>query len=165
MQAALSLSHGRPQSRSTRVTQFRGATAQAECGRLFRKQPGLRQVRRATPALSTRRPVQSLVASACAAGGTFESQFVGLQPGLPRWHPRTGEAAAGKTEQASCGPAGRHMPRAKSNSHHQAQGKAGAAWPNPSFKRSANGRPPAPGRWYAVHFHRPGAGVLPSSPA
>ena len=36
--------------------------------------------------------------------------------------------------------------------------------PNPSFKRSANGRPPAPGRWYAVHFHRPGAGVLPLSP-
>ena len=40
-----------------------------------------------------------------------------------------------------------------------------AAWPNPSLKRSANGRPPAPGRWYAVHFHRPGAGVLPLSPA
>ena len=39
------------------------------------------------------------------------------------------------------------------------------ALPNPSLKRSANGRPPAPGRWYAVHFHRPGAGVLPSSPA
>ena len=37
--------------------------------------------------------------------------------------------------------------------------------PNPSLKRSANGRPPAPGRWYAVHFRRPGAGVLPSSPA
>ena len=39
------------------------------------------------------------------------------------------------------------------------------ALPNPSLKRSANGRPPAPGRWYAVHFHRPGAGVLPLSPA
>ena len=39
------------------------------------------------------------------------------------------------------------------------------ALPNPSLKRSANGRPPAPGRWYAVHFHRPGAGALPSSPA
>ena len=38
------------------------------------------------------------------------------------------------------------------------------ALPNPSVNRSANGRPPAPGRWYAVHFHRPGAGVLPSSP-
>ena len=36
--------------------------------------------------------------------------------------------------------------------------------PNPSFKWSANGRPPAPGRWYRVHFHRPGAGVLPLSP-
>ena len=39
------------------------------------------------------------------------------------------------------------------------------ALPNPSLKRSANGRPPAPGRWYAVHFHRPGAGVPPLSPA
>ena len=40
-----------------------------------------------------------------------------------------------------------------------------AARSNPSLKRSANGRPPAPGRWYAVHFHRPGAGVPPLSPA
>ena len=38
-------------------------------------------------------------------------------------------------------------------------------WPNPSLKRSANGRPPSPGWWYAVHFHQPGLGVLPSSPA
>jgi hypothetical protein len=37
--------------------------------------------------------------------------------------------------------------------------------PNPSVKRSANGRPPGPGRWYPVHFHRPGPGVLPLSPA
>ena len=43
-------------------------------------------------------------------------------------------------------------------------GKRRARMPNPSLKRSANGRPPAPGRWYAVHFHRPGAGVLPLSP-
>jgi hypothetical protein len=39
-----------------------------------------------------------------------------------------------------------------------------SATPNPSVNRSANGRPPTPGRWYAVHFHRPGAGGLPSSP-
>ena len=39
------------------------------------------------------------------------------------------------------------------------------ARPNPSFKRSANGRPPSPGRRYAVHFRQPGLGVLPSSPA
>ena len=37
--------------------------------------------------------------------------------------------------------------------------------PNPSLKRSANGRPPGPGRWHTVHFHRPGPGALPSSPA
>ena len=44
-------------------------------------------------------------------------------------------------------------------------GKRRARMPNPSLKRSANGRPPGPGRWYSVHFHRPGPGVLPSSPA
>jgi hypothetical protein len=40
-----------------------------------------------------------------------------------------------------------------------------AVRPNPSLKRSANGRPPGPGLWYSVHFHSPGPGVLPSSPA
>ena len=39
------------------------------------------------------------------------------------------------------------------------------ARPNQSLKRSANGRPPGPGLWYFVHFHIPGPGVLPSSPA
>ena len=36
--------------------------------------------------------------------------------------------------------------------------------PNPSFEARPNGKPPGPGRWYAVHFHRPGPGVLPSVP-
>jgi hypothetical protein len=36
--------------------------------------------------------------------------------------------------------------------------------PNPSLNRSANGRPPRPGRRYAVHFRRPGRGGLPLSP-
>jgi len=39
------------------------------------------------------------------------------------------------------------------------------AWPNLSLKRSASGRPPGPGRRYAVHFRQPGPGVLPLSPA
>ena len=39
------------------------------------------------------------------------------------------------------------------------------ARPNHLLKRSANGMPPAPGRRYAVHFHRPGAGGIPLSPA
>ena len=39
------------------------------------------------------------------------------------------------------------------------------ARPNPSLKRSANGRPPGPDRRYGVHFRQPGPGVLPSSPA
>jgi hypothetical protein len=37
--------------------------------------------------------------------------------------------------------------------------------PNTLLKRSANGRPPGPGRWYAVQFYRPGLGVLRLSPA
>jgi hypothetical protein len=36
--------------------------------------------------------------------------------------------------------------------------------PNPSLKGSANGRPPGPGRRYAVHFRQPGPGVLPLAP-
>ena len=40
-----------------------------------------------------------------------------------------------------------------------------AVLPNPSLKRSANGRPPGPGRRYGVHCLQPGPGVLPSSPA
>jgi hypothetical protein len=35
---------------------------------------------------------------------------------------------------------------------------------NLPLNRSANGRPPGPDRWYAVHFPRPGPGGLPSSP-
>ena len=65
-------------------------------------------------------------------------------------------------------PAGTRRERRTQHATHGvgwAQGKVGAAWPNPSFKRSANGRPPAPGRRYAVHFRHPGAGVLPLSPA
>jgi hypothetical protein len=40
----------------------------------------------------------------------------------------------------------------------------GSARPNPSLNRSTNGGPPGPGRWYAVHFHRPGPGVPPLAP-
>jgi hypothetical protein len=47
----------------------------------------------------------------------------------------------------------------------QRQRGPSAALPNPSLKRSANGRPPGPGRRYAVHFRQPGPGGLPLSPA
>ena len=40
-----------------------------------------------------------------------------------------------------------------------------ALMPNPSLKRSDNGRPPGPVWRYTVHFRQPGPGVLPSSPA
>ena len=40
-----------------------------------------------------------------------------------------------------------------------------SALPNPSLKRSANGRPPGPATGYGVHFPAAGPGVLPLSPA
>ena len=50
--------------------------------------------------------------------------------------------------------------------HHEAGRSAGRAlMPNPSLKRSANGRPPGPVWRYAVHFRQPGPGVLPLAPA
>jgi hypothetical protein len=33
--------------------------------------------------------------------------------------------------------------------------------PNPSLKRSTNGRPSGPGLWHTVHFHSPGPDGLP----
>ena len=47
----------------------------------------------------------------------------------------------------------------------QPSGNTCRAWPNPSLKRSANGKPPGPVWRYAVNFRQPGPGVLPSSPA
>ena len=51
-----------------------------------------------------------------------------------------------------------------SGMQHQHSGKRRARMPNPSLKRSANGRPPGPGLRYAVHFLSPGQGVLPLVP-
>ena len=40
----------------------------------------------------------------------------------------------------------------------------GRVRPNPSLEARPNGRPPGPGRRYAVHFRQPGPGVLPLVP-
>ena len=40
-----------------------------------------------------------------------------------------------------------------------------AVWPNPSLKRSANGRLSGTVWRYAVHFRQPWPGVLPVLPA
>ena len=50
------------------------------------------------------------------------------------------------------------------SSGHLGEGEA-TLTPNPSLKRSANGRPPGPVWRYAVHFRQPGPGVLPLAPA
>ena len=54
--------------------------------------------------------------------------------------------------------------RPSSHSHAMPQVPQDASTPNPSFEVRPNGKPPGPGRWYAVHFHRPGPGVLPLVP-
>jgi hypothetical protein len=43
--------------------------------------------------------------------------------------------------------------------------RPGPQVPNPSLKRSANGRPPGPGWRYTVDFRKPGPGVLQLAPA
>ena len=57
-------------------------------------------------------------------------------------------------ERAKVAPAALRLHR-----HHR------GALPNPSLKRSANGRPPAPVWRNAVHFRQPGPRVPPSVPA
>ena len=117
----------------------------------------------------TRWPKQSFAVSSCAAGRTKQSQFFGPQPGRQSWPPCAGHPAAGNTGcSAQTWPAGTRDKRRTQHATHavgSANGKVGAARPNPSFKRSANGRPPAPGRRYAVHFRRPGPRVTPLVPA
>ena len=55
------------------------------------------------------------------------------------------------------------LPHLRSSGH--ALQQLHGARPNPSFKRSANGRPPGPVWRYAVHFRQSGPGVLPLAPA
>ena len=79
---------------------------------------------------------------------------------------RTGKAVGCRCgRQRRRGVSSRHLSSRRAEGRVRPVCSPRALMPNPSLKRSANGRPPAPGRWYAVHFHRPGAGVLPSSPA
>ena len=80
----------------------------------------------------------------------------------PRGARRAIRSCGSQAAVATCPPPCLHMPR---NSPHSQLRAPAPAWPNPSLKRSANGRPPGPGLWYSVHCHRPGPGVLPSSPA
>ena len=53
----------------------------------------------------------------------------------------------------------------QNRSKHNLGCQPSALMPNPSLKRSANGRPPGPVWRYAVHFRQPGPGVLPLPPA
>ncbi len=77
--------------------------------------------------------------------------------GLKTWRPRTSSAdrLASAAEQ-------QESPRLGT---HAAAAQKCTALPNPSLKRSANGRPPGPGHRYGVHFLWPGPGALPLSPA
>ena len=165
MQPAHSTLEHRSSRLGTNVAQSSAASTPRNPSRPVYELPALCQVHRTASGPSKLQSFGGSTGGSLATFRTLESQFVGLLPRLPRWHSGTGQAAAGNTEHATCGGACRRMPRSTVNVYHRPQATVRAAWPNPSFKRSANGRPPAPGRWYAVHFHRPGAGVLPPSPA
>ena len=165
MQPVRSTVHHQPSRLHAWVAQVRMDSASAECGRQPYKLATLHQTHHAVRVPSTPWSVRGARFCSRSVGTSMKRQSVGLRPGSPWWRPRTGQAAAGKSGQARYGACLSRMPRAKGDVHHRPQAMVRWAWPNPSFKRSANGRPPAPGRWYAVQFHRPGAGVLPSSPA
>ena len=83
------------------------------------------------------------------------------------WHPRgrrlQDPVRIGR--QRGAGGPGGTQPRAAKPRYAFFLRLAKTALPNPSLKRSANGRPPGPGLRYGVHFLSPGPGVLPSSPA
>jgi hypothetical protein len=79
--------------------------------------------------------------------------------------PRRPECAAGRGSQRGAGSTcnGPRVVTGPGQAHRLHT--LGAALPNPSLKRSANGRPPGPVWRYGVHFRQPGPGVLPLAPA
>jgi hypothetical protein len=96
------------------------------------------------------------------------SQFVGPPPALPHLPAAFGGLNARRTKAASAerdATVAGHKEITESWQHRGPLASQARARPNPSLKRSANGRPPGPGLWSSVHFHRPGPGGLPSSPA
>ena len=72
--------------------------------------------------------------------------------GLNAWHPTIAGAEREAIEASN---------QEIANSRYPASLRA---LPNPSLEARPNGRPPGPGRRYAVHFRQPGPGVLPSVP-
>jgi hypothetical protein len=79
--------------------------------------------------------------------------------------PKIKSAASPANRRGSCTPFTSRKALATRPESMRSCGRFATRRPNPSLKRSANGRPPGPGWWYAVHFHQPGPGVLPSSPS
>ena len=67
--------------------------------------------------------------------------------------------------QRGAGGAGGTRPRVTMPWCSKLQRSVNTALPNPSLKRSDNGRPPGPATGYGVHFPVAGPGVLPLSPA
>ena len=91
--------------------------------------------------------VRGAAAASNAASGLGQLQRLEY----PTRHGRQrGAGSAGYAPQGVTGPWQAHRQRA-----------SGAALPNPSLKRSANGRPPGPATGYGVHFPVAGPGVLP----
>ena len=97
-------------------------------------------------------PSCSSGAAAAGYGSRYSLLLASAERAASRWPLRRRERGAGRTEAG-----------ASQVTRHRSHGRA--TRPNPSLKRSANGRPPGPVWRYAVHFRQPGPSVLPSSPA
>ncbi len=122
-----------------------------------------------TAAANHENRLQHLSQTCClSASCTERSQSVGPQPSAQRWRLRVNRPAAGNSSTTVLIRATRTLSRRQSMLQHSfrsLQAQRGAAWPNPSFKRSANGRPPGPRSSAGVHYLQRGPGALPSSPA
>jgi hypothetical protein len=153
-----------------RVCKLPHASGQA---RTAKDRPSLKACPRKSQAHASPAPVQAMVFTAdetCRrASKTMKAPCTASDVATFKCHQDEPTVASGRTEQLRT--PRRHTsapsdppPSAYSVLARTQRLASQQARHNPSVNRSANGRPPAPGRWYAVHFHRPGAGVLPSSP-
>ena len=116
--------------------------------------------------------VHRATTQASSSTGSDVCSSTRLQPGSspcctplsPRRSPQLGGAIRPRRLR-TLGPQGRPALKLPHHPEQRHQAPPPPVKPNPSLKRSANGRPPGPVWRYAVHFRQPGPGVLPLSPA
>ena len=104
-------------------------------------------------------------------GATRRRAAPGSQPGQPRRRCTGRRACQHRRETKTRSQTSASLAASLPSKAHMLKYKQGMSAqsavqppPNPTLNRSTNGRPPGPGRRYAVHCLRPRPGVLPSSP-